>query len=191
MTSAHSDLSLLNSSSAKVCAFPVRVQCPRLEHYQYKDRAGNLQKGCTFKCELSGLQATSYCEGVGRAAQKDLDAMKARFTHGSCWVLSKVCFDTKSPVQYISSPLKFAILLNAPTKAEKASEKTTKDLPQYMQPLENLSNASLISSSGVCFDILAILRDLSPEKVVGNNNRVKATAEFLDDSAGAWHEFIA
>lgn len=171
------DLSQLNSQSAKVAVFPARVIRPFIETYQWTNRSQQVQEGHIFKCHLVGMSPSNYVEAVWRGKKEDLEKQKNRLTHGSTWNLQKVSLDSKTRIEYVGASVKIVVLLNN----SKFEVRTQDDLPRMFQPKYNVSEASMIGTTGVCFDILGLVRHVGPIKDF-SNNRQKAVLELMDAS---------
>lgn len=180
------DLASLNTASAKVGTFPVRVLTPVIDTYTFlKD--GKSMEGCSFRCLLLGTSATSYCVGTWRGSKKDVQACLARFANGSTWSVSKVVFDQRAKAEYISAPIKTVVSLNNST----VQPATMADHPDMLKPQYSLSAVARIETSNLYFDVLGLVKEVSD--VLTYEEREKRVAYLLDDgmklvSIGIWDD---
>jgi hypothetical protein len=103
------------------------------------------------------------------------EAGKAKFTDGSAWALSKVCFDTYAQAAQIGSPIPFRIDLAKSVMTARNDIKVISTLPT---PPNSVASVARIKTNR-CTDIIAVVKQVSKERTNKSGERI-IDAELID-----------
>ena len=164
---------MLNKNSGQVATFGVRIWSGRVVHYQY--RWMNHEPDCfktayKFEAYLVGKHADDYCIGYVRGSQADCTRAKEKYTDGCVCALSKVCVDTYTTSQYISTPLQFRVNLAKSTVSILESTSETHaalydTMPIHPVPPRTVADITQISSSRN-MDLMAMIKRISEKRMI-------------------------
>ena len=132
------DLASLNSQTAKICNYHVRILKPEIENYMWAPVGKAPKKMQNFRCYLVGTNPGDYLPGIVRGEAKAQAAFQ-KFKGQSVWNLTRCVVDTKTAPQWISGPIKYCINLSAPTSATALDAEQGKMLAEYMLPKYNVA----------------------------------------------------
>ena len=176
-------LAELNSTSATVGQWKVKVVSARKEEYEYS-YAGKQRQGMKFECILVSFDPTCYCVGVWKMLQGNKQVVEqaaAKFKDGTAWTMSRVSLETQTKRQFISASHKMVVNL--------ASTKMTAELQSLHAIASDVAPPSSVADilqlqSKQFFDISALLRSVTGEATVQTKygTRQRATVCCVDGS---------
>ena len=103
------DLKALNTSSAKIGSFNVRVNQPHAYEYSFTSkRSSQKEMSEKIECRLVGSDEEVYVMAVAKG-KRDVEEAKKKFTPDSTWTFTNIQFETNSDPAYISSALKLSV----------------------------------------------------------------------------------
>lgn len=175
------DLGLLNSSSARVCAFYVRICDPKTVTYQYNDRSGNVKEGKRFSCLLLGEKNGSYCEGGVRGNVQQVAQAMAKYTDGALFLMSSAKLNSRTKAEWIGADVKAEVDLNG-TKMAPVMQGTVA-IPAHPTPRATCADISAVQGRRR-FDIMAVLRSVSEpqSRIVGGREKKVVDVTIADGS---------
>jgi len=177
-------LSEVNSSSAKVGSWLVRVAFPYIDEFAFQDKNGKQVTGQKFICTLVGVGDAQYMPGVVKGTAAKVKQALDKFREGTLWKLSKIALDTKSDAKYVSGPLKNTILLSQPTQVDPilAGVPEDKIVPRRPVPISTLSNIIALTGKKHV-DIIGLVFEVGSSDVVATSigERVRTNVVLIDD----------
>ena len=181
-------LLFLNEQSAKFMDWQVRLLHPRVIHYQFSSKKGDLINATRFQVYLVGSQPSEYVQAIVPFSFKDeskpIRAQQRLLSH-TCRTLNSITLDPNSKAQWNGCPNKSVVVLESPTKINPLMMGSEEDkaLALFIDPPMRLSDILEIQSTQTV-DCAVVLQEVQHHRTeVARGKQVSlCTIIVVDDS---------